>query len=235
MLDLIILLKRAKNLSRETFHEQWIAAGTALYNGPANCYIQCPVVAEPTPLAGMPTVDVSIDAIEKVTFLDQPTFAAWRASFAAQRIRLGEITEGVSVHVVKSHVVRDSVAEKNGHALLKRMVLLKRKPALTREDYFKHWFEIHAPLARKVVGGSCFYVQHQTLEEVADPHGIPSLNLNLDGFSETWYEDEDELRRAGATPEGIAVAQDNLVFGGQSKRFYFEERVIKNEIENKQV
>jgi hypothetical protein len=35
------------------------------------------------------------------------------------------------------------------------------------------------------------------------------------GFSETWYDDEAELRR------------DNMTFGNISKRFYFEEIAVK--------
>jgi uncharacterized protein (TIGR02118 family) len=130
---------------------------------------------------------------------------------------------------VRSHVVRDEApaSKRSSTGLLKRMVLLKRKAGLTPEQYYAHWFDIHAPLARKVAGGSRVYVQHQALGEIVNPFTIPSLNLGLDGFSETWYDDEAELRRAAATPEGDKVAQDNLTFGGQSKRFFFEEILVK--------
>ncbi len=229
MVDLIILLKRVDTLSRETFRERWMANNNALYSHDSHCtrYIQCPVVSEPLPLPGMPTIDVSIDAIEKASFTDQPAFDAWLASEAVARSGLPTITAAMTIHVVKSHVVRDEVKQSDHGGLLKRMVLLNRKSALTQAQYFKHWFDIHAPLAKKVVGGSRLYIQHQALGEVSNPQAIRSLQLGLDGFSETWYDDEAELRRAGATPEGQAVAQDNLTFGGRSKRFFFEEIPVK--------
>ena len=230
MLDVIILLKRAAGISHEAFRERWVAIGSDFYGRDPNCarYFQCPVLSEPLAMLGKSTLDVSIDGFEKISFVDGTALDQRLASNDAALSTLRDITGAMTIHAVRSHVIRDDVSKAGGGAdLLKRLVLVKRNQKVTSEQYLAHWFDIHAPLARKVVGGSRVYIQHQTLGEIANPAGISSLRLGLDGFSETWYDDEAELRRAAATPEGQAVAQDNLTFGNQSKRFYFQETAVK--------
>jgi uncharacterized protein (TIGR02118 family) len=227
MLDAIVLLQRAAGIPHEAFRERWLARGAEHYGRDSNCvrYVQCPILSEPDAMPGKATLDVSIDGFEKLSFVDP---AAVEKSLAASHSELSDIVGAMTVYAVRSHVIRDEVSKANGGAdLLKRLVLVRRNPEVTSEQFLTHWFDIHAPLTRKVVGGARVYVQHQTLGEFANPPGMRSLQLGLDGFSETWYDDEAELGRAAATPEGQAVARDNMSFGNLSKRFYFEQVAVK--------
>jgi uncharacterized protein (TIGR02118 family) len=228
MLDVIVLLKRAEGIPGDTFRERWLAGGSDHYGRDPNCtrYIQCPVLSEPLAMTGKSTIDVSIDGFEKISFADPAALDQRLASEGLSALR--DITGAMTIHAVRSHVIRDQVSG-GGADLLKRLVLVKRNPEVTSEQYLTHWFDIHAPLTRKVVGGARVYVQHQALGEIANPVGIRSLQLGLDGFSETWYDDEAELRRAAATLAGQAVARDNMSFGNISKRFYFEQIAVKGE------
>jgi uncharacterized protein (TIGR02118 family) len=223
MIDAIVLLQRAAGIPREAFRERWL--GSDRYGRDPSCvrYVQCPVLSEPDAMPGKATLDVSIDGFEKLSFVDH---AAFEQRLASDLTALRDVIGAMTIYAVRSHVIRDEVSG-GGADLLKRLVLVRRNPEATSEQFLTHWFDIHAPLTRKVVGGAHVYVQHQTLGEIANPAGMRSLQLGLDGFSETWYDDEAELRRAAATPEGQAVARDNMSFGNLSKRFYFEQVAVK--------
>jgi hypothetical protein len=223
MVDLIVLLKRADAIGRDEFLRRWADLSSAVYNaaGDDARIIQCRVTAEPPPLPGMPTIGVSIDAFEKLSFARAEQFAnGWKNVEALAELR--SIAGAMSLLRVRSHVVRDETESGPSEDFLKRMVLVKRNPELARQPYLEHWLNVHAQLAKQVQGGSRFYIQHEVLFELENPGGIASLDLRLDGFSETWYDDEAEMSRAAATPEGQAVARDNLAIGGESKRFFFE-------------
>ncbi|MDF2114331.1 EthD domain-containing protein [Roseiarcaceae bacterium H3SJ34-1] len=223
MVDLIVLLKRTDAIGRDEFLRRWADASAAAYKEGADGagVIQCRVTAEPPPLPGMPTIGVSIDAFEKLSFAEVEQFAnCWRHAEALAELR--SIAGAMSVLSVRSHVVRDDTKAGASAGFLKRMVLVKRNPKLARQPYLEHWLNTHARLARQVRGGSRFYIQHEVLSELENPGEIASLALSLDGFSETWYDDEAEMSRAAATAEGQAVARDNLAIGGESKRFFFE-------------
>jgi hypothetical protein len=218
MVDLIVLLKRADAIGRDAFLRRWADLSSAVYADAR--LVQCRVAAEPPPLPGMPTIGVSIDAFEKLSFSGpQQFYDCWRGAEALAELR--SIAGAMSVLSVRCHVVRDETAGASVH-FLKRMVLVKRNPALARAPYLERWLNVHASLAKQVKGGSRFYIQHEVLFELDNPGGIASPDLGLDGFSETWYDDEAEMSRAAATAEGQAVARDNLAIGGESKRFFFE-------------
>lgn len=226
MLELIVLIKRASTLTPEAFRSRWSANNSGIYRSAPGCsrYVQCAVVAEPPPLPGLPTIPVSIDAIEKIAFANEAAMEAAMQASPPGWSELALIAQAMSIHAVRTVVVRDTGVNVANHArMLKRLVLVKRKNSWNREQYFKHWIDIHGALARRVPGGPRYYAQHHSLREIANPAGIPSLGLDLDGFSETWYDNDVEMHRAAATPEGRALAQDNLTFNGQSKRFFFDE------------
>jgi len=230
VIDVIVLLKKAPALPSEAFRTAWAANNAGIYGAAAGCvrYSQCPVVSEPQPLPGMPVIAVSIDAIEKLAFADLAAFQATLRAHQSAWAELASIAAAMSIHAVQTDVVRDDGARPEVDAgLLQRMVLLKRMESLDRAQFFQHWRDVHAPLMRKVRGGARYYAQHRTIEEIDNPGGIASLQLGLDGFSETWYDDEAELRRAAASPEGQALAQDNLTFNGQTKRFFFTQTDLR--------
>lgn len=64
----------------------------------------------------------------------------------------------------------------------------KRKPGLTREEFSKHWREVHGPLIANDPVLSKYikrYVQHHMVPSEGWPNVGP---LDYDGFSETWFE-----------------------------------------------
>ncbi len=108
--------------------------------------------------------------------------------------------------------------------MIKSLSLLTRKPGLTREQFTKHWLEIHGPLALKVPGIRR-YVQSHIVEERTRPD-IPSSDVEIDGVAELWYDDREAMLKALATPEAKALYADGALFIGCIKSFTMEEKQI---------
>ena len=108
--------------------------------------------------------------------------------------------------------------------MIKSMSLLTRKDGLTHAQFVHHWVDVHAPLAH-AVPGLRRYVQSHIVEERTRPD-IPSLEGDVDGIAELWYDDRESMARALATPEARALYADGARFIGRIKTFTVEERVI---------
>jgi uncharacterized protein (TIGR02118 family) len=109
--------------------------------------------------------------------------------------------------------------------MIKSISLLVRKPGMTREQFMRHWVEIHAPLALEVPGLRR-YVQSHILEDRQRPD-VPPLDVEIDGIAELWYDDRESLARALASPEGKALYADGALFIGRIRTYTVEEKVIR--------
>ena len=108
--------------------------------------------------------------------------------------------------------------------MIKTVGLLTRKDGLTREDFVKHWLEVHAPLAHAVPGVRR-YVQSHIVEERTRPD-IPTTAVEIDGIAELWYDDRAAMERANASPEAKRLHADGALFIGRIKSFIVEEKFI---------
>jgi uncharacterized protein (TIGR02118 family) len=108
--------------------------------------------------------------------------------------------------------------------VIKSISLLTRRAGLTREQFTKHWVEIHAPLAH-AVPELRRYVQSHIVGERRRPD-IPETEVDIDGIAELWYDDREAMARALASPEAKALHADGALFIGRIKTFIVEERVI---------
>jgi uncharacterized protein (TIGR02118 family) len=108
--------------------------------------------------------------------------------------------------------------------VIKSISLLTRKEGMTHEQFVRHWYDVHAPLAR-AVPGLRRYVQSHILEERKRPD-IPSTDVTVDGIAELWYDDRDAMGRAVATPQAKALFDDGALFIGRIKTYTVEEKVI---------
>ena len=117
-----------------------------------------------------------------------------------------------------------SVDERKERKVIKSIGLLTRKDGLSHEDFVKHWYEVHGPLAHAVPGVRR-YVQSHILEERTRPD-IPTTEVEIDGVAELWYDDRAAMERANATPEAKRLHADGALFIGRIKSFVVEEKVI---------
>ena len=77
--------------------------------------------------------------------------------------------------------------------MIKTVTLLTRRPDLSREEFLRHWKQIHAPLVLALPGVRR-YVQCRPLETAG---GEPPY----DGIAEVWY---DSLKGLRATMDSTA-------------------------------
>ena len=108
--------------------------------------------------------------------------------------------------------------------MIKSLSLLTRKSGMTHEQFMKHWVEVHGPLAL-VVPGLRRYVQSHIVE-VRERPDIPTLDVDIDGVAELWYDDRETMARALASPEAKALYADGALFIGRIKTFTTEEQVV---------
>jgi len=65
--------------------------------------------------------------------------------------------------------------------MIKTLGILKRKEGVTREQFLKHWKEVHAPLfLSKNIPGVRRYVQN---------HAVSGVDNSIDGIAEIWWDD----------------------------------------------
>jgi hypothetical protein len=88
---------------------------------------------------------------------------------------------------------------------------LSRLPALSHEDFLRHWFEVHAPLVRAHQRDLriSHYVQVHTehgplLDKLRAFRGSPEP---YDGIAEIWYESQAALESLGRDPAGRSASR----------------------------
>lgn len=108
--------------------------------------------------------------------------------------------------------------------MIKVLALLTRKEGITHEEFVRHWFDIHGPLAHAVPGIRRYVQSHITGTRTRPD--IPETDVEADGIAELWYDNLESFQRAAATPEMKALTDDGALFIGRIKTYVIEERQI---------
>ena len=108
--------------------------------------------------------------------------------------------------------------------MVKSISLLVRKEGITHEEFVRHWIEIHAPLAH-AVPRLRRYVQSHILAERTRAD-IATLDVQIDGIAELWYDSVEDMRFAMASPEAKILHDDGATFTARIKTFTVEEKLI---------
>jgi uncharacterized protein (TIGR02118 family) len=111
-----------------------------------------------------------------------------------------------------------------GNQMIKVVGLLTRKEGTTHEQFVRHWFDVHGPLAHAVPGIRRYVQSHITGTRTRPD--IPETDFEVDGIAELWYDDLESLQRAAATAEMKALTDDGALFIGRIKSYVIEERQI---------
>jgi uncharacterized protein (TIGR02118 family) len=120
--------------------------------------------------------------------------------------------------------------------VIKLVFPLRRLPSLTRDEFQRYWFDVHAPLVRSraEVLGIRRYVQVHTLPDAVNAavrasRGAPE---DYDGVAELWYDSLEALGAAVATEEGRAASREllederNFIDHAASPIWFAEERPV---------
>ena len=108
--------------------------------------------------------------------------------------------------------------------MIKTISILTRKPEISREEFVRHWTQVHAPLAHRVPGVRRYVLS--LLGQEPRRADIPTQEIEADGIAELWYDSIEAWRAAYASPEGKALHADGATFIGRIKTFVTEEKVI---------
>lgn len=108
--------------------------------------------------------------------------------------------------------------------MIKRIAVLTRRPELSREEFAKHWREVHGELSKRVPN-MLRYVQNLVTEEVPHPH-LPGGVSNIDGFAEIWFKDRETMEAALTTEEFKELYADGPLFTATSVTFHVHEDVV---------
>jgi uncharacterized protein (TIGR02118 family) len=108
--------------------------------------------------------------------------------------------------------------------MIKVLGLLTRKDEISHEEFVRHWFDIHGPLAHAVPGVRRYVQSH--IVGTRTRLDIPETDVEVDGIAELWYDDMETMQRAGTTPEMKALTDDGALFIGRIKTYVIEERQI---------
>lgn len=86
--------------------------------------------------------------------------------------------------------------------MIKRFVILRRKPGITRQQFLDYWENIHGKLIAKIPG-LIKYIQYHVSSEISDDADMP-----IDGIAELWFQNEEEQKKAYASKEYSNVVSD---------------------------
>ena len=109
--------------------------------------------------------------------------------------------------------------------MLKVIILLKRRPGSSHEEFMKHWKEKHGPLVTKLVPGLRKYVQNHLIN-------LPGMEYDTDGIAELWFDDIDAFQnfvKWRDTDGAKEMIKDELSYvdNTSSVRFIVEEHQMK--------
>jgi uncharacterized protein (TIGR02118 family) len=110
--------------------------------------------------------------------------------------------------------------------MVKVIALIKRKPGLSREDFRRHYEEVHAPLILKHSAGLKKYVRNHIIV----PAGTEEPEF--DCITELWYDSMEDYKASIAvwrTEAGQVIRDDEDSFLDRSKLAFFivEENVSR--------
>ena len=109
--------------------------------------------------------------------------------------------------------------------MVTRMGILTRRPDLTREQFRRHWLEVHGPLAARLPGLRRYPQNHVVdTSQLAIDHARGAWEV--DGFSQLWFDDLDAMRRAIEVPELRPDLPDIANFCGGVKLVVCQPNVV---------
>ena len=105
----------------------------------------------------------------------------------------------------EAYLVDEHVQWDDELATVARISFVRRAPGLTRDEFARHWTEVHAPLVRRHHPGICRYVQNIVVEGLTP--GAPEV----DGIAELGFASLDDFReRMYDSPEGQQIIASDV-------------------------
>ena len=107
---------------------------------------------------------------------------------------------------------------------IQRASLLQRKPGMSHQEFVKHWFEIHAPMAR-----ACPRIGRYALtivKSASTRKDVAPYEIQVDGIAELWFQNQAAFDAYSSSPATQRLRDDGGTFIGREIDFWTEEKVI---------
>lgn len=109
--------------------------------------------------------------------------------------------------------------------MIKSISFLQRKPGLTREQFVRHWLDVHVPMCHAVPGLRGYAVS--TVVEHQSRADVPALAMgDFDGVAQVWFDSLEARAAAGASAEGKRWHADGGTIIGGIRMFVTRERPV---------
>jgi uncharacterized protein (TIGR02118 family) len=109
--------------------------------------------------------------------------------------------------------------------LIKSISFLQRRPGLSREDFVRHWLDVHVPMCHAVPGLRGYAVS--TVIEHQSRPDVPSLSMgDFDGVAQVWFDGLEARAAAGASAEGKRWHADGGTIIGGIRMFVTREHFV---------
>ena len=111
--------------------------------------------------------------------------------------------------------------------MIKTISIVKKRPDITREEFYGYWKDVHGPLVARHIPGLRKYIQNHYIE-------VSGYNEEGDGIIETWYDDVDSFLKSmefNGSDEAreLGLGQDwaKIADMGRPKMWVVDEHVIR--------
>ena len=94
-----------------------------------------------------------------------------------------------------------------GKTYTTRLGILRKKESMSHEEFVRHWTTVHANLCMQIPGLRRYSVN------LVDRDRFPKFGY--DGFSELWFDSEEDMHAAFASPQGQTLLADLPNFTSQ--------------------
>ncbi len=109
--------------------------------------------------------------------------------------------------------------------MIKSISFLARKPGLSRQDFVRHWLDVHVPMCHAVPGLRGYAVS--TIVEHQSRPDVPSLPMgDFDGVAQVWFDSLEARADAAASAEGKRWHADGGTIIGGIRMFVTRERLV---------
>ena len=102
--------------------------------------------------------------------------------------------------------------KKKENTMVKNYTVLRKRPEMTKEQFYDQWQHMLAPLFAKVPGLTKYtlYFAH-----TQPSPAFPAVDDPIDGIAETWWASPEAVQAALKTPEfQAAMTEEKRLFGG---------------------
>jgi uncharacterized protein (TIGR02118 family) len=201
---LVFVLRRRPELSRDEFQQYWLGTHAPLVAGVAEVlgitrYQQVHTISEDSTRAAPP-----FDGVAELWFDPARSSGTRDEQIAAAAMLLEDERRFIDLSAspiwfAAEHVMADGPAD-----ALRSTTAVRRRAGLTREEFQRHWREVHGPLAvaRPDVFGITRYVQMHTPDdaETYPPAVVRGAPEPYDGLAEVYVTEVQ-----GAAPDAAEV------------------------------